>query len=129
MLDKIQADLVLTLCQLEKIFPPSFFDIMVHLTVHLVREVRFCGPVFFHLMFPFERHMKVYKGNVRNRYRPEGPIVESYICEEVVKFCSEYISNANPVGLSKPKAKMTKPLARMTKPLSTATAMKVERKI
>ncbi|XP_062019453.1 uncharacterized protein LOC133736031 [Rosa rugosa] len=46
-LDKLQSDLVLTLCGLEKIFPPSFFDIMVHLTVHLVREVRLCGPVFY----------------------------------------------------------------------------------
>ncbi|XP_024190092.1 uncharacterized protein LOC112194062 [Rosa chinensis] len=46
-LDKLQSDLVLTMCELEKIFPPSFFDIMVHLTVHLVREVRLCGPVFY----------------------------------------------------------------------------------
>ncbi|KAH7834576.1 hypothetical protein Vadar_017503 [Vaccinium darrowii] len=38
-LDKLQSDIVITLCLLEKYFPPSFFDIMVHLTVHLVREV------------------------------------------------------------------------------------------
>ena len=53
-LDKLQSDLVLTLCELEKIFPPSFFDIMIHLTVHLVREVRLCGPVFYRWMYPFE---------------------------------------------------------------------------
>lgn len=46
-LDKIQSDIVITLCLLEKYFPPSFFDIMIHLTVHLVREVRLCGPVHF----------------------------------------------------------------------------------
>ncbi|KAL6349375.1 hypothetical protein AAG906_034031 [Vitis piasezkii] len=45
-LDKLQNDLVVTLCLLEKYFPPSFFDIMLHLTVHLVREVRLCGPVY-----------------------------------------------------------------------------------
>ncbi|RVW16664.1 hypothetical protein CK203_080919 [Vitis vinifera] len=37
-LDKLQNELVVTLCLLEKYFPPSFFDIMIHLTVHLVRE-------------------------------------------------------------------------------------------
>ncbi|GJV78813.1 putative transposon, En/Spm-like protein [Tanacetum coccineum] len=37
-LDKMQAELVVTLCLLEKFFPPSIFDIMIHLTVHLTRE-------------------------------------------------------------------------------------------
>ena len=51
-LDKIQNDLVTTLCLLEKFFPPSFFDVMVHLIVHLVRNVRMCGPVYFRWMYP-----------------------------------------------------------------------------
>jgi hypothetical protein len=63
-LPKIQSDLVETLCLLEKFFPPSFFDIMIHLTVHLVREVELCGPVCFRWMYPFERYMKVCKGYV-----------------------------------------------------------------
>ncbi|XP_074381134.1 uncharacterized protein LOC141722194 [Apium graveolens] len=46
-LDKLQSDIILTLCELEKIFPPSFFDIMIHLTIHLVRELCLCGPVFY----------------------------------------------------------------------------------
>ncbi|KAL0556179.1 hypothetical protein IC582_004689 [Cucumis melo] len=37
--EKLQEDIVITLCLLEKYFPPSFFTIIVHLTVHLVREV------------------------------------------------------------------------------------------
>ncbi|RVW72143.1 hypothetical protein CK203_057974 [Vitis vinifera] len=43
-LDQLQNELVVTLCLLEKYFPPSFFDIMIHLTVHLVREeaIEFC---------------------------------------------------------------------------------------
>ncbi|GKE72504.1 retrovirus-related pol polyprotein from transposon TNT 1-94 [Tanacetum coccineum] len=32
-LDKMQAELVVTLCLLEKFFPLSFFDIMIHLTI------------------------------------------------------------------------------------------------
>ncbi len=33
------------LCMLEKALPPSFFDIKIHLLVHLVEEVELCGPV------------------------------------------------------------------------------------
>nr|GEV39531.1 hypothetical protein [Tanacetum cinerariifolium] len=37
-LDKMQAELVVKMCLLKKFFPLSFFDIMIHLTVHLTRE-------------------------------------------------------------------------------------------
>ena len=43
------------LCKLEDYFPPSFFDPMIHLVVHLPREVRLCGPVQFRWMYHFER--------------------------------------------------------------------------
>jgi hypothetical protein len=33
-----------TLCLLEATFPPSFFDLMWHLTAHLAREIWFLGP-------------------------------------------------------------------------------------
>ncbi|RVX18749.1 hypothetical protein CK203_006964 [Vitis vinifera] len=98
-LDKLQNDLVVTLCLLEKYFPPSFFDIMLHLTVHLVREVRPCGPVYLRWMYPFERFMKVLKGYVRNRNRPEGCIAECYIAEEAIEFCTEYLSNVDAIGI------------------------------
>lgn len=45
-LDKLQMDLVVTLCLLKKCFSPYFFDIMVHLTFHLVNEVRLYGPAY-----------------------------------------------------------------------------------
>ena len=52
-LDNLQDDVVETLCLLEKYFPPSFFDIMIHLIVHLVREIRYCGPVCISMDVPF----------------------------------------------------------------------------
>ncbi|KAK7256311.1 hypothetical protein RIF29_29752 [Crotalaria pallida] len=58
-LPKLQREIILTLCELEMYFPPSFFDIMVHLTVHL------------------------------------------YIVEEVVEFCTDYMSNVDSIGLLK----------------------------
>ncbi|KAL6194348.1 hypothetical protein ACLB2K_035432 [Fragaria x ananassa] len=88
-LKQMQADLVDTVCLLEKFFPPSFFDIMIHLTVHLVREVELCGPVFLRWMYPFERYMKVFRGYVRNHNFPEGCFAENYIVEEAIEFCSD----------------------------------------
>ncbi|KAL6347440.1 hypothetical protein AAG906_025155 [Vitis piasezkii] len=85
-LDKLQNELVVTLCLLEKYFLPSFFDIMIHLTVHLVREVRLCGSVYFRWIYPFERFIKVLKGYVRNRNHPEGCIVECYIARKLLNF-------------------------------------------
>uniref|UniRef100_A0A803PCS7 Transposase n=1 Tax=Cannabis sativa TaxID=3483 RepID=A0A803PCS7_CANSA len=102
-LDKLQDEIGKTLCMFEKYFPPTFFDIMIHLTVHLVREVKLCGPVYLRWMYPFERYMKILKGYVRNRYRPEASIVESYIAEESVEFCSEYIANVDTIGIPKPR--------------------------
>ena len=100
LLDQIEKDIVITLCLLEKCFPPSFFDIMIHLTVHLVHEVRLCGPVHLRWMYPFERFMKTIKGYVRNRNRPEGCIAECYIAEEALEFCAEYLSKMDTVGIT-----------------------------
>jgi len=44
-LHQLQNEIVVILCELEMFFPPSFLNIMVHLVVHLVREVRLCGLV------------------------------------------------------------------------------------
>ncbi|XP_054785874.1 uncharacterized protein LOC129292326 [Prosopis cineraria] len=44
-LDELENEAYLILCQLEKLFLPSFFDIMIHLIVHLVRDIKLCGPV------------------------------------------------------------------------------------
>jgi hypothetical protein len=51
---KLQEDVVQSIVSLEMIFPPSFFNIMMHLLVHLVNEIGIFGPVFLHNMFPFE---------------------------------------------------------------------------
>ena len=66
-LNSLQKDVVDTLCLIEKYFPPSFFDIMIHLCVHLVREVQLCGPTYLRWMYPFERYMQVLKEYVNNR--------------------------------------------------------------
>ena len=87
-MDDLKNEVAIVLCQLEMYFTPSFFDIMVHLIVHLMREIRLCGLVFLWWMYPVEQYMKVLKGYTNNQYRPEASIVERYISEEAIEFCS-----------------------------------------
>ena len=54
-LEKLEEKIVVILCRLERIFPPSFFDIMTHLLVHLPYEAKMAGPAQYRWMFPFER--------------------------------------------------------------------------
>jgi len=42
---RLKEEIPLILSKLEKIFPPAFFDVMVHLAVHLPDETLFRGPV------------------------------------------------------------------------------------
>ena len=90
-LEKMIGDIITILCKLEMIFPPAFFDIMVHLALHLPKEAILGGPVHFRWMYPIERSMAVYKQYVRNRARPEGSIAEAYVVNEALTFCSMYL--------------------------------------
>ncbi|XP_074277524.1 uncharacterized protein LOC141601152 [Silene latifolia] len=100
-LDELQNLIVTSLCQFEMYFPPSFFTIMVHLTVHLVREIKYLGPVYLRYQYPFERLMKVYKDYTSNRYRPKGCIAERAIIDEALSFCYTHLSNSELLGIPK----------------------------
>ncbi|XP_030482309.2 uncharacterized protein LOC115699180 [Cannabis sativa] len=89
-LDKLQERIALILCKFEKIYPPSFFDIIVHLAVHLPHEAKLVGPVGFRWTYPFERNWEKLTKYVRKNCQPEGSIVEAYIANEAVRFCSIY---------------------------------------
>ena len=56
-LDELQNSVIITLCRMEKVFPPGFFTIMVHLIVHLTEEAKLGGPVFYRWMYPIERQL------------------------------------------------------------------------
>jgi hypothetical protein len=68
-LNNLEDEIAEVLCQLEMVFPPSFFDVMVHLPIHLANEARLGGPVQFRWMYPIERYLCKLKGYVRNRSR------------------------------------------------------------
>ncbi|XP_051151924.1 uncharacterized protein LOC127265929 [Andrographis paniculata] len=92
-LERIQERISLTLCHLEKLFPPSFFDVMEHLPIHLAEEAMVAGPVQYRWMYPIERYLGTLKRYVRNRAQPEGSIARGYLMEECVTFCSRYLGD------------------------------------
>nr|GEV39085.1 hypothetical protein [Tanacetum cinerariifolium] len=87
---KAQIKVVNILCDLELIYSPALFDIMIHLVIHLPLEALEGGPIRPRWMFPFESYMKKLKGYVRNKAKPEGSIVEGYVAEEGLTFGSHY---------------------------------------
>ncbi|GKE98361.1 hypothetical protein Tco_0021712, partial [Tanacetum coccineum] len=78
-LEKQEKKIVVILCKLERLLPPSFFDIMIHLLVHLPYEAKIGG------------------GYVKNKARPEGCISERYLDSECLTFCSMYMNNVDTI--------------------------------
>ncbi|XP_057250051.1 uncharacterized protein LOC130591140 [Beta vulgaris subsp. vulgaris] len=54
-LEKMEMNIAITLCKLERVFIPAFFDVMIHLPIHLATEARMAGPVHYRWMYRFER--------------------------------------------------------------------------
>src|SRR3954470_16043346 len=102
---RLQNDLVQCLVSFELVFPPSFFNIMTHIVVHLCEEINVLGPVFLHNMFPFERFIGVLKKYVHNRARPEGSISKGRQNEEVIEFCIDFIPDLKPIGVPESRHK------------------------
>jgi hypothetical protein len=88
--ESLKVDVAKSMAMLEMEFPPSFFDIMMHLSYHLVEELDLCGPVSTRWMYPIESYMKTLKGYVRNMARPEASVAEDYIKDECIEFVTEY---------------------------------------
>lgn len=50
-----EAEIAVTLCELEKIYPPSFFTVTVHLVMHLATEAKIGGLIQYCWMYPIEK--------------------------------------------------------------------------
>ncbi|KAL0416691.1 UNVERIFIED_CONTAM: hypothetical protein Slati_3501000 [Sesamum latifolium] len=87
---ELEDKVAIILCNLEKIFPPSFFDSMEHLNIHLPYEAHVGGPVQYSWMYPFERFLRGLKMKVKNKAHVEASIVEAYLVEEISIFTSQY---------------------------------------
>ncbi|WMV58364.1 hypothetical protein MTR67_051749 [Solanum verrucosum] len=92
-LEKLQDRVAITLCHLERIFPPSFFDIMEHLLIHLAEKAMLGGPSQYRSMWFIERFLLCLKNYVRNKRYPEGSIAEGHWIDELMTFCSWYLDD------------------------------------
>ena len=81
-LDRLQADIIIILCRLEKIFSHAFFSVMVHLTIQLQYEIKVTGPISYSWMYLIERSLCTLKPYVRNKANPKGSIAEAYVMNE-----------------------------------------------
>ena len=58
-LEHLENGIIVTLYKLERIFLPSFFDVMVHLPIHLASEAKVAGPVQYRWMYPIEQYVLI----------------------------------------------------------------------
>jgi hypothetical protein len=47
-------------------FLPTFFDMDIHFTTHLIKEIKLLGSVFLHQMYAYERFNSILKSFIRN---------------------------------------------------------------
>jgi hypothetical protein len=93
--EELTEETNVTMCMLERVFPPSFFDVMTHLPIHLVEQLGICGPMHTRWMYPMERYLKTLKRYVRQCAQPEGSMSHGYIMKEALGFCTEYMQGCN----------------------------------
>jgi hypothetical protein len=98
-IEKLEKEIPVLLCKLEKIFPPRWFNPMQHLLIHLRYEAKVGAPVQYRWMYPFERALKRLRHMVGNKARVEGCIAEEFKYKEIAYFISAYFTeehNVNP---------------------------------
>ena len=95
-INPMKAESVEIMCGFEMEMPPTFFDIMPHLVVHLAEEVELAGPVHARWLYFLERYMLDLKKLVRQNTHPEGSMAEGYLAKEALFYCTDLISQMNP---------------------------------
>ncbi|GLT29668.1 hypothetical protein SLA2020_045190 [Shorea laevis] len=81
-LSELKSQSAMILCEMEKIFPPSFFTVMVHLIMHLAEEVKLGGPVAYRWMYPIERFLLTLK-NYFEIERHHSLIFHEWFCDRL----------------------------------------------
>jgi hypothetical protein len=92
----LREDETIKMCMLEMTMPPSFFDIMVHLILHLVDELDMCGYVHTRWMYCVECLNKILKGYVRNMAQLEASMATGYLMDETLGLITKYMDQFQP---------------------------------
>ncbi|KAL0346387.1 UNVERIFIED_CONTAM: hypothetical protein Scaly_1654700 [Sesamum calycinum] len=90
---ELEENVTIIMCNLEKIFPPAFFDLMEHLIIHLPYEACVGGLVQYRWMYTFERSLRDLKKKVKNKAHVEASICEAYIVQEIRWLTSHYFES------------------------------------
>jgi hypothetical protein len=90
MMQKLEKEIPVLLCKMDKTFPPGFFSPMQHLLIHLPYEAKVGGPVQYRWMYHIERALRYLKPMVGNRARVEWCITEAFTLKEIAYFSSVY---------------------------------------
>jgi hypothetical protein len=72
MMEKLEKEIPVLICKMEKNNSPRFFNPMQHLLIHLPYEAKVGGPVQYRWMYHIERALRYLKPMVGNRARIEG---------------------------------------------------------
>jgi hypothetical protein len=98
MMQKLEKEIAVLVCKIEKVFLPGWFNAMQYLLVHLPWEAKVGGHVHFRWMYNQEREMKKLRSTIRNKAMVDECITEAFACKEITNFSSMYFSHANNVN-------------------------------
>jgi hypothetical protein len=98
MMEKLDKEILVVLCKLEKIFPLGWFNPMQHLLVHLPYEAKIGGLQQYRWMYHIERALKKLKAMAGNKARVEGCIAEKFKVKEITYFTSVYFTEHHNVN-------------------------------
>jgi hypothetical protein len=69
MMEKLEKEIHMLLCKLEKIFPPRWFNLMQHLLIHLSYKAKVGGLQQYKWMYHIKRALKKLRAMVGNKAR------------------------------------------------------------
>jgi hypothetical protein len=98
MMEKLEEEILVLLCKLEKILPPGWFNPMQHLLVHLPYEAKIGGPQQYRWMYHIKRALKKLRAMVHNKAKVEGYITEEFKLKEIVYFSNVYFAEHHNVN-------------------------------
>jgi hypothetical protein len=98
MIKKLEKEILVLICKLEKISPPGWFNSMQHLLVHLSYEAKLGGPQQYRWMYHIEMALKNLRAMVHNKTWVEGCIVEEFKLKEIIYFTSVYFTEHHNVN-------------------------------
>jgi hypothetical protein len=101
MMEKLEKEISVLICKLEKIFPPGWFNPMQHLLVHIPYGAKVGSPVQYMWMYYIERALKYLRAMVGNKARVEESIAESFLLKAITYFLIVYFAEVHNVNALK----------------------------